>query len=82
MYDPPPSPPQDTFVDPDSSKLLFSHSSSRDKQLVLVNSMWHILVHEPGNERILDMCIEWMARRAGPEPPGESEMGAREILRI
>ncbi len=38
---------------------------SPDKQLQLVNSMWHVLTKEPGNEAVLAEAIEWILARAG-----------------
>ncbi len=37
---------------------------SADKQLRLVNDMWHILGKEPGNEKVLAEVVEWVLARA------------------
>ena len=54
----------DTMCDPDASKLLYKTSQSKDKTLRLVNSMWHVLVKEPGNLQILEEIIEWILKRS------------------
>lgn len=53
----------DTMCDPDGSKQLYLRAKSADKTLRLVNHMWHVLVKEEGNERILNDIIEWIHAR-------------------
>eukprot|EP00955_Chlamydomonas_euryale_P111652 366082-Chlamydomonas_euryale.AAC.20 len=49
----------DTMVDCDGSRALYTHASSEDKTLRLVNHMWHILAKEPGNEKVLAEVTGW-----------------------
>lgn len=51
---------RDTMTDPDGSKKLYKEASSKDKQLRLVNNMWHFLTKEPGNEQVLSEAIQWL----------------------
>ncbi len=37
---------------------------STDKQLCLVNHMWHVLGKEPGNDKVLADIIDWVLARA------------------
>ncbi len=37
---------------------------SKDKTLRLINSFWHILVREPGNEKINAAISDWLLERA------------------
>lgn len=54
----------DTMCDLEGSKQLFDRSKAKDKKLEVVKDMWHILVHEPGWERILGLVISWLNDRA------------------
>ena len=36
---------------------------AEDKELVLLPDMWHILVKEKGQEKIIAHIIEWLAAR-------------------
>ena len=38
-------------------------SQSTDKALRLINEFWHIIVREPGNERINAAIAEWVLAR-------------------
>ncbi len=51
----------------DASHTCVSCVQSKDKQLKLVDNMWHILTKEPGNEVILECCINWLEARV-PKP--------------
>lgn len=53
----------DTMCDCDGSKQLYLKAKSKDKTLRLVNQMWHVLVREAGNEKILAEMIDWMSQR-------------------
>lgn len=57
----------DDMVDPASSKMLYLHSSTTDKELVLVNQCWHILQHEVDNRLILDKICKWFAARGSTD---------------
>jgi hypothetical protein len=37
---------------------------STDKELVTIPKMWHVLVKEPGNEKIIGRILEWILERA------------------
>jgi hypothetical protein len=37
---------------------------SADKTLRLVNSMWHVLVKETGNEQVCDEIAAWVLERS------------------
>lgn len=37
---------------------------SKDKSLRLINHMWHILVREPGHEKINAAIADWVLERA------------------
>lgn len=37
---------------------------SQDKTLRLINSFWHILVREPGNDKINAAIADWVLERA------------------
>lgn len=37
---------------------------SADKELVMLPDMWHVLIKEPGNERVIDRMEEWLLQRA------------------
>lgn len=54
------------MCDPDGSKALYLRAASADKTLRLVNSMWHMLVKEPGNEDVLAEIVEWLQARTLP----------------
>jgi acylglycerol lipase len=54
----------DTMVDVDGSKALYLRAQSKDKTLRLINSFWHILVREPGNEKINAAIADWVLHRA------------------
>lgn len=54
----------DTMCDCDGSKQLYLSAASEDKQLRLVNQMWHVLVKEQGHEIVRDTITEWMLKRA------------------
>ena len=58
---------RDTYVDPDSSKLLYAKARSSDKTLRLVNHMWHILTKEPGSDDILGEITAWLHARTRVE---------------
>eukprot|EP00958_Prasinococcus_capsulatus_P029483 scaffold7462_cov430-Prasinococcus_capsulatus_cf.AAC.4 len=57
--------PDDSFVDPVGSELLIEHTSSKVKELKWINDMWHNLIQEPGNEHVLDTCVEFIKKNAG-----------------
>lgn len=54
---------RDTMCDPSGSKRLYQASKSSDKTLRLVNDMWHALVKEVDNERVVAIAIDWMEAR-------------------
>ena len=35
-----------------------------DKELVMMPKMWHVLIKEPGNDKIIDRIVEWVQQRA------------------
>jgi hypothetical protein len=37
---------------------------STDKELVTLPKMWHVLVKEPGNEKIITRILDWILERA------------------
>jgi hypothetical protein len=37
---------------------------SIDKELVTLPKMWHVLVKEPGNEKIITRILDWILERA------------------
>ena len=53
----------DPYTDPDGSTELVRRAKSSDKTLNLVQGMWHVINHEPGNEKILDTIVEWLGAR-------------------
>lgn len=53
----------DTLCDPDGSKQFFEASKSKDKELVSMPKMWHVLIKEPGNEKIITRIVEWVLQR-------------------
>lgn len=44
------------------------HVQTSDKTLRLVNTMWHALVKELGNEEVLQEVIAWLDARVGAVP--------------
>lgn len=48
---------------------------SADKQLRLVNDMWHILTKEPGNEKLLAEIVAWVLARSGTIEEEEAQGG-------
>ena len=58
---PPPSPhpPPSPMLPPPCVAM-----QSKDKTLRLINSFWHILVREPGNEKINAAIADWLLERA------------------
>ena len=54
----------DTMCDADGSKQLYAEAQSDDKTIRFVNSMWHVLVKEPGNEEVLQTLVQWILDRA------------------
>jgi hypothetical protein len=42
---------------------------SSDKTLQLVDNMWHVLTKEPGNQQLLQQCVDWLSQRAPIAPP-------------
>lgn len=54
---------KDTLCDCDGSKHLYSRATSKDKQMVLINQMWHIITKEPGNEDVLKQILTWINDR-------------------
>ncbi|GMH39286.1 hypothetical protein BSKO_07184 [Bryopsis sp. KO-2023] len=54
----------DTMCDLDGSKALFEKCKSEDKELEIVKDMWHVLVHEPGSEDILNKVLTWVHERS------------------
>lgn len=53
----------DTMCDLEGSKQLHAHSKATDKTLDIVSNMWHVLVHEPGCNQILEKVLEWLNER-------------------
>lgn len=37
---------------------------STDKELVTLPKMWHVLIKEPGNEKIISRILDWILERA------------------
>jgi hypothetical protein len=37
---------------------------STDKELVMLPKRWHVLIKEPGNEKIITRIVEWILDRA------------------
>jgi esterase/lipase len=35
-----------------------------DKELVMVSNHWHVLIKEPGNEKIVERIIDWVHKRS------------------
>lgn len=54
----------DTLCDPDGSQLLYDESQSEDKELVKLSKMWHVLIKEPGQEKIVAKIIQWVSDRS------------------
>ena len=52
----------DTMVDPDGSRKLCDQASSEIKEYENCPGSWHILIHEPGNERTLEKTISFLDR--------------------
>ena len=57
----------DTMVDCDGSKALMARSTSKDKQLKLVNHMWHVIMKEPGSEEVKKEILAWFDGRLGSQ---------------
>ena len=53
----------DPFTDPQGSVDFFDRAGSKDKSLRLVDGMWHVLMHEQGNEVLLDELVDWLHSR-------------------
>ena len=53
----------DPYTDPNGSTELVRRAKSADKTLNLVQGMWHVIHHEPGNEKILNTIVEWLGAR-------------------
>eukprot|EP00242_Pyramimonas_sp_CCMP2087_P006857 CAMPEP_0198218088 /NCGR_PEP_ID=MMETSP1445-20131203/67289_1 /TAXON_ID=36898 /ORGANISM="Pyramimonas sp., Strain CCMP2087" /LENGTH=316 /DNA_ID=CAMNT_0043894979 /DNA_START=174 /DNA_END=1121 /DNA_ORIENTATION=- len=49
----------DTMTDPEGSQMLYDRSKSADKTLHLLDSMWHGLTREVGNESVREQILEW-----------------------
>mmetsp|Transcript_36610 Transcript_36610/g.108055 ORF Transcript_36610/g.108055 Transcript_36610/m.108055 type:complete len:335 (-) Transcript_36610:197-1201(-) len=54
----------DTMCEVHGSQALFKRASSTDKTFEAVDSMWHILTKEPGNEDVLAKALAWFNARA------------------
>ncbi|GAB4822633.1 hypothetical protein N2152v2_009679 [Parachlorella kessleri] len=54
----------DTMCDCDGSKQLYQRAKSADKQLRLVNHMWHVLMRERDNEKIHAEMVDFILARA------------------
>ncbi|CAD7696290.1 unnamed protein product [Ostreobium quekettii] len=54
---------EDTFTDPEGSALMHEKAQSKDKTLHLIDDMWHFLMHEPGNEKVQEIVLEWLKQR-------------------
>lgn len=54
---------RDTLTAPEGSVDLFTQSRSKDKQLILLDQMWHVLCREPGNEVIFPFALDWLDTR-------------------
>eukprot|EP00164_Ancoracysta_twista_P007566 GFYU01010767.1.p1 GENE.GFYU01010767.1~~GFYU01010767.1.p1 ORF type:complete len:417 (-),score=109.86 GFYU01010767.1:147-1397(-) len=55
---------KDTLNNPQGSKSLWERSRSDDKELHLVDNMWHDLMLEPGCQDIYQHIMEWVNARA------------------
>lgn len=53
----------DTMTDPAGSKALYQRAKVADKTLRLVNSFWHVLTKESGNEALLSEALSWLNDR-------------------
>ncbi|KAK9820098.1 hypothetical protein WJX72_006113 [[Myrmecia] bisecta] len=53
----------DTMCDCDGSKKLYAESQAKDKTLRHVNQMWHVIVKEDGNDKVLQEIVEWINKR-------------------
>jgi hypothetical protein len=45
------------------SHVCLCNRQATDKQLVMLPERWHILIKEPGNEKIVQQMAEWVSRR-------------------
>mmetsp|Transcript_36433 Transcript_36433/g.86536 ORF Transcript_36433/g.86536 Transcript_36433/m.86536 type:complete len:322 (-) Transcript_36433:283-1248(-) len=54
---------QDTMTDPDGSRALYEKSKATSKTMTSVDSMWHFLTHEDGNEDVQKSITSWMESR-------------------
>ncbi|UPR03858.1 alpha/beta-hydrolase [Chloropicon primus] len=52
----------DTMVDPDGSRRLVAEASSEIKVHEDCPGSWHVLIHEPGNEKTLEKTIKFLER--------------------
>mmetsp|Transcript_7152 Transcript_7152/g.14505 ORF Transcript_7152/g.14505 Transcript_7152/m.14505 type:complete len:299 (-) Transcript_7152:145-1041(-) len=53
----------DTMTDPEGSQMLYERSSASDKTLCMLDSMWHGLTREVGNENVNRKIIDWLEQR-------------------
>mmetsp|Transcript_3193 Transcript_3193/g.7883 ORF Transcript_3193/g.7883 Transcript_3193/m.7883 type:complete len:231 (+) Transcript_3193:399-1091(+) len=51
---------EDTFVDPESSQKLVERAGSAKKEYVKADGMWHLLVHEKGNRKLLERSLKFV----------------------
>mmetsp|Transcript_2036 Transcript_2036/g.4612 ORF Transcript_2036/g.4612 Transcript_2036/m.4612 type:complete len:339 (-) Transcript_2036:123-1139(-) len=64
----------DTMTDPAGSELAVDLASNQMKKLVLLDEpyLWHELDHEPGNEKVIRIVIDWLEEAAGANAVAKS----------
>ncbi len=54
---------EDRLADPAGSKAIYAGASSEDKQIKILDGMFHELVNEPEKEDIMNEMVSWMEAR-------------------
>ncbi|PNW74921.1 hypothetical protein CHLRE_12g504350v5 [Chlamydomonas reinhardtii] len=57
----------DTQTDPEGTKRLYALAQSKDKTFVAPEGMWHIILKEPGNDKVKAQVLQWLDEHTTPK---------------
>ena len=50
----------DRLVPPDASRMVAAEAGSRDKKLIEYDGLFHEILNEPEQERVMDDLVAWL----------------------
>ncbi len=55
---------KDPLVNPECSQIIFSNISSKDKEIKILDNLYHEILNEPEKDEVLSIIGKWLDKRA------------------